>query len=193
MLLVQFTTHFAKQTTDVYWAAYSFDPQSISDDCFTEAKRQQAIEWICAYAPRDQAQAIVADWVQFRLGEGPRYGPGSLFCRHTGRIEEKWAEQAAMGVPLAIHIVARLFKSLANSVPSERSFLAANFIHSPSRNRLQQSHVDKLTFIYMNHRVLQRLGVQARDPSKIAEQRDLEVLDLEDRFLEGDDLSDGQW
>src|SRR5579859_4408750 len=48
----------------------------------------------------------------------------------------------------------RLFSTPANSVPSERSFSAQNYIHTKTRNSLKPDRVDKLTYIYMNSRVL---------------------------------------
>jgi hypothetical protein len=47
----------------------------------------------------------------------------------------------------------RLFSTPANSVPSERSFSAQNYIHTKTRNSLKPDRVDKLTYIYMNSRV----------------------------------------
>lgn len=52
------------------------------------------------------------------------------------------------------YVARRLFMCLANSVPSERSFSSQNHIHSGQRSRLLQERVDKLVFIYYNHRVL---------------------------------------
>ncbi|KAH8754834.1 hypothetical protein F5883DRAFT_183290 [Diaporthe sp. PMI_573] len=83
---------------------------------------------------------------------------------------------------------ARLFQALANSVPSERSFSAANFIHSRSRNRLNQAAVNKLTFIYTNHRTLQQLAIKSNvasevDQATVKSQRQ-EMLNLEEHFLE---------
>ncbi|KAJ0129484.1 Retrovirus-related Pol polyprotein from transposon RE2 [Fusarium oxysporum f. sp. albedinis] len=44
-----------------------------------------------------------------------------------------------------------------NSVPSERSLSAANYLHCKLRNRLSPLRTDQVTFIYMNSRVLKSL------------------------------------
>ena len=54
-------------------------------------------------------------------------------------------------------LAVRIFGTIANSVPSERSFSAVNFLHSKARNRLIPANADKLAFIYMNKRVLERI------------------------------------
>jgi hypothetical protein len=53
-------------------------------------------------------------------------------------------------------LVVRIFEAIANSVASERAFLAMNLIHSKLRNRLGVEKANKLIFIYMNQRVLDR-------------------------------------
>jgi len=48
----------------------------------------------------------------------------------------------------------RLFRTPANSVPSDYFFSAQNHIHNKVHNRLSSTRVDKLTYIYLNCRVL---------------------------------------
>lgn len=190
----QFATRFAKQTTEVHWAAYSFDPESFAPGALNSEQKECALQWVTNHAPRELRSAIVNEYVQFRLGEGRHFGPGSSFCCIEQSIEEKWNTLAAIGLPLAVHIVTRLFRALANSVPSERSFSASNFIHTKARNRLKQSNVNKLAFIYINTRVLQRLKLAAETleaPSPPSPR--LAIIDLEERFLEGDENVGDHW
>lgn len=187
-LYSQFDTRFAKQTTDVHWAAFSFDPESFAPGALTRGQKERAMQWVEDHAPPPLRDEIVTEYVQFRMGQGRDYGPGSSFRCGNQPIEEKWDRLAALGVPLAQHVVTRLFRALANSVPSERSFSAANFIHSKTRNRLQQPTVNKLTFIYVNSRVLQQLRLApktTRSSSSLPPQWS-EWMDLEARFLEGE-------
>lgn len=193
----QFATRFAKQTTEVHWAAYSFDPESFAPGALNSDQKECALQWVTKHAPRELQSAIVNEYTQFRLGKGPRFGPGSDFATGSRPIEEKWDTLAAIESPLAIHIVTRLFNALANSVPSERSFSASNFIHTKARNRLKQSNVNKLAFIYMNTRVLERLRLAAAtlgitsSPSPPSHR--LAMVDLEERFLEGDENAGDHW
>jgi len=82
-------------------------------------------------------------------------------------------------------IAVRVFTTICNSVPSERSFSAVNWIHSKARNRLLPVNADMLAFIFMNSRVLQRL--QAEDPDMSL------VLGLgETQLMRWEDLSEDQ-
>jgi hypothetical protein len=51
----------------------------------------------------------------------------------------------------------RLTKTIANSVPSERSFSILNLLFNKLRNRLNPIRIDKLQSIYINKRVLARV------------------------------------
>ena len=66
--------------------------------------------------------------------------------------------------PLAKHLdkfARHLFSTPANSVPSERAFSIQNIIHTKIRNALKSKKVDKLTYIYMNARVLEAMEILA--------------------------------
>jgi hypothetical protein len=55
-------------------------------------------------------------------------------------------------------LAVRIFETVANSVASERAFSAMNIIITKLRNRLGAERADKLIFINMNQRVLDRVG-----------------------------------
>ena len=55
-------------------------------------------------------------------------------------------------------LATRLLHTLANSVPSERSFSSMNILHSKSRNRLTVERVSKMLYIQVNRRTLGRVG-----------------------------------
>ena len=50
----------------------------------------------------------------------------------------------------------RLLTTIGNSVPSERAFSTMNYIHSKIRNRLSVESADKLQYIFINSRVLEK-------------------------------------
>jgi hypothetical protein len=60
----------------------------------------------------------------------------------------------------------RVLGSLANSIPSERSFSATNYLHCKLRNQLSPLSTDKVTFIYMNSLVLERLKTVKDNPAE---------------------------
>ena len=86
--------------------------------------------------------------------------------------------------PLAV----RIYSNPANSVPSERSFSIQNLIHDKKRNRLASEKVDKLTYIYMNTRVL--VDVDKRQTKPLHALTEEEKVELEDKILQEDDSSD---
>jgi hypothetical protein len=55
-------------------------------------------------------------------------------------------------------LVVRIFETIANSVASERAFSALGLIITKLWNRLGSEKADKLIFIYMNQRVLDKHG-----------------------------------
>ncbi|EXM14878.1 hypothetical protein FOTG_16751 [Fusarium oxysporum f. sp. vasinfectum 25433] len=78
-----------------------------------------------------------------------------------------------------------VMNTLANSVPSERSFSAINFIHTKARNRLTPMHTEMQAFIFMNDRVLDRLKDQKYANNKRwADLEEKDWLELEDSYLE---------
>jgi hypothetical protein len=50
----------------------------------------------------------------------------------------------------------RLLTTIGNSVPSERSFSTMKYIHSKIRNRLSVERANKLQYIFINSRVLDK-------------------------------------
>jgi hypothetical protein len=94
-----------------------------------------------------------------------------------------------MQAPLA-NLATRIYTALANSVPSERSFSTLNFLHSQRRNRLASDLADMSAFVYMNSRVLARLGhkesveAQAVQWEDVNEEALIEIEDIAQEALE---------
>jgi hypothetical protein len=109
----------------------------------------------------------VPDWttvqiqLEFEDSVTPRYKGSRKICKwclkeSSNNITDIWISRDNTGVPLAA-IATRVFSTLANSVPAERSFSTTNFIHSRVRNRLLPETTNMAAFIYINSRVLQRI------------------------------------
>jgi hypothetical protein len=87
----------------------------------------------------------------------------------------------------------RIFKAPCNSVPSEPAFSIQNLIHTKTRNQLRSEKVNKLTYIYINTRVLSnavqstRLSITKRSPHDLTE---AELVQLEDELLASEGMSD---
>src|SRR6185312_16406848 len=74
---------------------------------------------------------------------------------HTFWTTVRDQDRAALLPPIA----QRLFGCIANSVPSERAFSYINFLKDNLSNRLESTNLNMIMFIYMNTRVLRRIGV----------------------------------
>ena len=70
----------------------------------------------------------------------------------------------------------RLLGTVTNSVPSERAFSTLRLQHSKLRSRLRPDRLNKLVFIYINSRVLQR---SYTDIHRLSEE---ELLQLEEEL-----------
>jgi hypothetical protein len=73
-----------------------------------------------------------------------------------------------------------LITSVANSVPSERAFSTMNYIHSKLRNRLSVERADKLQYIYMNSRALDKINHH----SKHLEVTEADLIALENKYMD---------
>ena len=99
--------------------------------------------------------------------------------------QEAWAMAKDPGLFWQMHyddckelyqLATRLLHTLANSVPSERSFSSMGILHSKSRNRLTVERVSKMLYIQVNRRTLGRVSKTAAQ----LEEEELETTDDED-------------
>src|SRR5437667_10166270 len=144
---------------------------------------------------------MLVEFNQFRAREG-QFNPGNYVHKESNvPILERWRHLANMNVELAF-LAKRLFGTIANSVPAERSFSATKFIHSKARNSLHPAKTDQLVFIYMNSRVLRRLEEAGKAPSKIikpvventwATADESVLLELEDDIVEDGSGPNLEW
>jgi hypothetical protein len=76
-----------------------------------------------------------------------------------------------------------LISTPATSIPSEWVFSILNLIYNKLRNRLSKECVDKLQYIYINKRVLQRI----KTSYEIDMEADIEdlLIELEDNLVGG--------
>jgi hAT family C-terminal dimerisation region len=89
------------------------------------------------------------------------YTRQATFAEHDSSWE--WIEEPVIfwqlhydDCPALSKLADRLLHTLANSVPCERNFSSMNVIHSNIRNRLTPERVDKLLYIQINRRTLNR-------------------------------------
>ena len=94
-------------------------------------------------------------FIAFRKREGPLFGPGSPFGDDV-KPYDFWLRLSTTDFKLAC-LARRIFSTLANSVPSERSFSAIKFLQNCLRNRLTPDRTDQSAFIFINAKVLERV------------------------------------
>jgi hypothetical protein len=79
--------------------------------------------------------------------------------------------------PELSHLALLVFKTPANSIPSERAFSSHNLMHDKKRNRLQVDKVDKLVFFHKNTQVLEKGSLGWNSLSK------KELVEVEDNIV----------
>ena len=189
---------FEAQTDDVHYMAFALDPAT------TDPKHQSLASEIVRRAHNfledntetDEYGNIFREFCQFRAREGSLFGPGSRIYRaapegipYHQHVLDSWRYLCSMNVSLAV-LAKRVLGSLANSVPSERSFSAMNFLHNKIRNRLSVTSTNKLAFVYMNSRVLRRLETAQETPGRTSSCQNWETADVETLLKLEDDVQD---
>ena len=149
-----------KQTYDLHFAAYALRPDTVKTP-LTPEYNTKAIHFLETVCSQEDFIDVVRDFNNFRARAGGHFGSQSLLFHEKFTPLDAWRFIANQGSLLG-SVAVRVFTTICNSVPSERSFSAVNWIHSKARNRLLPVNADMLAFIFMNSRVLQRL--QAKDP-----------------------------
>jgi hAT family C-terminal dimerisation region len=86
---------------------------------------------------------------------------------------------AAAYAPTLISLARRLLRTTSNSVPCERAFSTIKLNHTRDRNRLKITTIDKLCFIHINKRVLDREEKEVRT-THIIDLKEAEEVELED-------------
>ncbi|EXA32089.1 hypothetical protein FOVG_16665 [Fusarium oxysporum f. sp. pisi HDV247] len=184
-----FKARLDKQTYDIHWIADALRPDTtgpnskLPPSIFARVQEylQKQLE------NDDEYHRALSEFTHFRMRTG---GPDGLFNKHSAVYDDgfrpamAWQCLLNQGSILA-RVAAKVMNTLANSVPSERSFSAISFIHTKARNRLTPMHADMQAFIFMNDRVLDRLKDQKYAHKKRwADLEEKDWLELEDSYLE---------
>jgi len=118
---------------------------------------------------------VQEQYYMYRAKDGP-FSPHNLAWNITSPTTF-WHAQHTFSPELSL-LATRLFRTPANSVPSERSFSAQNLIHSKVRNSLNSTRVDKLTYIYLNRRVLDHKAGEPRQWQDLSGKAEIELEDV---------------
>jgi hypothetical protein len=193
-------TRLNKQTTPIHWAARALDPTlpkvSVS---FTTEHYLMVRSFLFKHTPPERHAAFNHQLADFRQQRNA-FAANQEVWQYAHDYITFW-DIAASSAPELSHLAMRLHETPANSVPSERSFSAMNFIQNSRRTRLSTVKTNKLTYIFMNVKALRRKPIlesqqharkqrrQERDElaatRKEIRQQQLELLQAEGVALDG--------
>jgi hypothetical protein len=189
-----FDTRLKAQTEPIHWVAFMLDPTSHLR--FIDPKgRESATKWIL-----DQVQdkkEVRASLQDFR-DRGNGFTTAHYSQMHIDNPIRFWksyfdSEDHDELARLAV----RIFETIANSAAFEGAFSAMNLIVTKLWNWLSAEKADKLIYIYMNQRVLDKAGdlllgdwVEKSDEEQVRLEELLLSIDEEDDDIELDEDED---
>lgn len=179
-----------KQTYDIHWVAHALR----HDRCGPQSKLPASVfntvrRYLKEQLSEVNAAEAIKEFTRFRLKKGgsnldDMFAVTSIVYDDGFSPIIAWGSLEMQGSVLA-PVAVKVLDTLANSVPSERSFSAINHVHSKERNRLVTEKADKQTFCYMNSRVLRRLtNPNAGGKRRWADLEEKDWVDLEDAYLD---------
>ncbi|KAJ3455179.1 hypothetical protein MRS44_013779 [Fusarium solani] len=141
-----FKARLDKQTYDIHWIADALRPDTTSPNSkLPPSVFARVQEYLKKQLKNDdECRRALFEFTHFRMRTG---GPGDLFNKRSAVYDDGFKSAMAWQCLLnQCSILARaavkIMSTLANSVPSERSFSAISFIRTKARNRLTPMHAD---------------------------------------------------
>jgi hypothetical protein len=189
LCLEPYARRLQRQIQPLHWAAHYLDPlnvgrpfesQVVYDAVHRLINYLDGAEYMFDYRPpAGVAVPAIHKFALYRAQDGP-------FHEHSpawGAAENPRAFWVMMHefAPRISRVAIRLFRTPCNSVSSERSFSVQNIIHDKKRNRLQPARTNKLMYIYVNRRVLDRVE---GEPFRWEHLNDEQLLELEEWMLD---------
>lgn len=173
-----------KQQTDLTWLAWALDPGNSDRSNLPAGRIDNMLSLLKKHTAPEQHTEVVEDFFAFRDCDG-KFGAWREFWKEDYVKKPVLFWKVVSGEAPSLSAMAiRVFSTPANSVPSERSFSAMNFLQDEYRSRLSAERTDMLTFIYMNSKVLRR---QPTEPAptwyNITEEQEEELENLAYEYL----------
>ena len=173
---------FQQQTTDIHSVAFFLDPSHVDVPLAAETQAK-IVSFLRRYIHcNDEAWVgIMEDFFQFREKQGKfnRQNPSNIWSLPLTQRPKLFWQHCKSISPLLGQFAHRIFSTPANSVPSERSFSAMNYIIDKFRASMEMERGNQATYIYMNSRALRRA-------KKAATTGWYHLNDAEERALEDD-------
>ena len=151
-----FADRYGRQVHSIHVAARYLNPinRQLNHELHTNPLYREALfEFFARYsASPEDAKQLRVEYIYF-INQYNIFNQNEPCWEHQDDPKEFWLIASLSSKYLA-PLCLRIFNAPCNSVSSERAFPIQNLIHSKLRNKLQPAKIDKLTFIYMNSRVL---------------------------------------
>jgi len=174
-ILQLFKKQMGRQVLALHGTAYFLTPGNIGVATTVEQQNM-----IIEYLGNAHSDPIIQNGVQeqyymYRAKDGP-FSPHNLAWNITS-LTSFWHAQHSFS-PVLLLLATRLSRTPANSVPSERSFSTQNLIHSKIHNSLSSTRVDKLTYMYLNRRVLDDKASEQHQWQDLSGKAEIELEDV---------------
>ena len=175
-----FASRYKRQVKPIHIVAFYLTPNNRGVTMTAEHKRN-IFEFISEYASSSEQEKTMQNEFLYYLNQIKAFELTNICWENTDDPRIFWLlmRQETEIAQLA-H---RIFETPVNSVASEQAFSIQNAIHTKVRNRLLPERVDKIVYIYRNHRILKAISSNKREPLTIDELSEEEKVDLEDQIL----------
>jgi Protein of unknown function (DUF 659)/hAT family C-terminal dimerisation region len=153
-LIEKYRKRYKRQVIDIHHLAYWLCPTNVLIDRFKPDELTTVLATLRRFISVDL-------WADVELSFLHYYQRQGLFAETNTNWDRKndiqlfWLLYCDAARPLA-EFAMRISKATANSVPSERAFSSMKAVHSLTRNRLTPERVNKLLFITVNTKILNR-------------------------------------
>lgn len=152
-------TLYQQQTTAIHTVAFYLDPANV-DVSLTPEAQTEVFAFLKRYIHCDEEMwiGVTEDFFHFREKQGKfnRQNPSDIWNPALMDRPKLFWQHCRSITPLLAQLAHRIFSTPANSVLSERSFSAMNYIIDKFRASMDVERGNEAVYIYMNSKALQR-------------------------------------
>lgn len=153
-LLPILETRRKTQFTPLHTTAYYLDPKNVNaPSMFAENPIEEFSEML-RFIGKYAGETGKIQFAEFRIKHGV-FARFDEAWKHVDRSIMFWGLMSSF-VPELGSLAVKIFKTPPNSVPSERSFSTHKLFHDKRRNKLCADKFNKMVYIHVNQRVLDR-------------------------------------
>jgi hypothetical protein len=175
-LIGVFNVRFPIQISELHLAAYYLF--SVNSKAKYEGLEQpQILGFLKNHVSLSDRLTLQREYLYYK-SYSDEFAHSELWEKEIIDFSRDFWDLAAVYASTLAFIARRLLRTTSNSVPCERAFSTMKLNHTCDRNRLSGTMIDKLCFIYINKKVLDKEGRDARI-THIADLKEAEEVELE--------------